>query len=134
MSFALDYYLFIFIAACGVIQLGGAYSLLSGIQFFSGRWSSLIVGLGAVVASFVWFFASKSRNVPDTAGGLDGNRQATLFVLAVLSALVFTFLLSSVLRRTLGKDSPSQGPGLDALRGATYLSALRSSLRGLRGR
>ena len=83
MSFAFDYYVLVFIASCGVIQLAATYSHLKGILLIKNPRLNLLAGLFLAVGAFIWFFSSESRNLPDIAGGLDGNQQAGLFVIVV---------------------------------------------------
>ena len=126
-GFGLDYFLFALVASVGVLQLAAAYSRLYGLLFLN-RSLSAALGLALVVGAFIWFFASEPRNIPDTAGGLDGNQQAILFTAAVGVALVVTLLASSLRHRSMvGSDEQAQG--LEALRDANYLRVLVKGLR-----
>ena len=127
--FALDYFLLVFIAACGVLQMVASYRGLKGLLLLRNRRWALGLGLAVLVLSFIWFFGSAPRNIPDTAGGLDGNEQSALFTLAAGSALLFTLLLSSLRNFKLGNGDDFYLPGLDALRETNYLRALRSTLK-----
>lgn len=129
--FALDYFVFVFIAALGVIQLVAAHSALRGLLFIRSRPLAIVAGLAATGLAFVWFFVSEPRNIPDTDGGLDGNQMAGLFALGAGSALVLTLLLSSLSNRSMGSGGQNAVPGLDALRASTYLEALIGTLRSL---
>jgi hypothetical protein len=126
--FALDYFLFVFVAACGVIQIAAAYSALRGLLFFRSRPLAALLGLLLVAFAFLWFFLSEPRNIPDTEGGLDGNQQAGLFAAAAASAIAFTLLLSSILNLPMGSIRRAYAPGLDALKETTYIKALISTL------
>ncbi len=127
-DFGRDYFLLVFAASLGVLQLTAAYSRLYGLLLFSRALSSLL-GLAAVVLAFIWFFASEPRNVPDTASGLDGNQQALLFSAGALAALVTTLVVSSLRHWSMvGGDEHDRG--LEALRRASYLRVLLKGLDG----
>ena len=118
-----DYFILVFTGALGVLQVAAAYSRLDGLLFIRHR--SLAAGLGVVVAigAFVWFFASEPRNIPDTAGGLDGNKQTVLFAAAAWAAVGATLVASSLINWRRGNRMPLQW-GLGALGGTTYIQAL----------
>lgn len=126
-----EYFLFVFVAALGVLQVAAAYSRLDGLLLLRRRAVAGLVGLALAVGAFLWFFASGPRNVPDTQGGLDGNAQAGLFAAAAGAALAVTLVVSSLLnsRRAGGAV---QGLGLDALRNTTYARALLEGARACR--
>ena len=126
-EFALDYLLFVFLSALGVLLVITAYSRLNGLLFASRRLSFLGGGV-LVVGAFFWFFISKPRNVPDTSAGLDGNEQALLFVIGAGAALVLVLVLSSLRNWSMVGNSERQG--MDALRDASYLRLLFGGLRG----
>ena len=85
-----------------------------------------------MVGAFTWFYLSEDRNVPDTAGGLDGNQQFAFFFAGLGSSLAFILLLSSLVNRRLGAtDSPPES-GLDALKQSNYLRALYHTWRQVR--
>lgn len=134
ISFVVDYFLLVFISACGVLQMVAAYKGLQGLLFLRNRYSAFGLGLAATTLSFVWFFVSEPRNSPDTAEGLTGNEQFGFFCLAAGCATVFTLLLSSLRNRDLGNGSDRFQPGLDALRETNYLRALLSTLKSKRKR
>ncbi len=131
IPFALDYVIFVFVAALGVLQMAAAYNALRGLLFIRNKPLAFVAGLAAATLSFLWFFLSEPRSISDTEGGLDGNQMAGLFALAWGSALVLTLLLSSLRNRGMGASGQRPGPGLDALRETTYLKALQSTLKDL---
>lgn len=124
---AWDYFLLVFLAGCGVIQIAASYSRLRGVLLLAHPWASALLGLVLVLGSFLWFFSPGPRHIPDTQGGLDGNLQAALFSLAALSAVVVTLLLSSLINRRLSHNPASWG--LEALKETTYLKALAKGVR-----
>ena len=127
-GFALDYLLFVFLSAFGILLMTTAYSRLNGLLLTSRRLSMLTGGL-LLAGAFTWFFTSKPRNLPDTGAGLDGNEQALLFAIGSLAALVLVLTLSSLRNwRMVGEPDKH---GIEALRDASYLRLL---LRGLKSR
>ena len=129
--FTLDYLVFVFIAALGVLQVVAAYSALRGILLIRPRAMAFIIGTAVTALAFLWFFLSEPRNVSDAEGGLDGNQMAGLFAVGAGSALVLTLLLSSISNRSLAKSDHQCDEGLDALRETTYLKALRGTVKDL---
>ncbi len=135
-SFAADYYLFTFAATVGVIQVSASQARLRGLLFLPSLRAARALGAVLVAGAAAWFFGSADRNVNDTAGGLDANDQAVLFLLGALSALALTLVASSLAnsRMTSPPGSKAEGldalhtEGLDALRSASYFRALAASL------
>lgn len=121
----LEYLLFVFVAACGVIQGAAAYSRLRGLLFLKRPSLSYLLSGVMIVGAFVWFFLWGDRSQP----GLEGAQQLYLFTLGALAALVFTLGLSSLLRAgDFASRGPEDRPGLDALRERSYSQALRTGL------
>ncbi len=128
-GFVLDYFLFVFIAALGVLQMVAAYRGLVGLLFIRLRPLAFLVGLAAVPLAFLWFFLSEPRNISDQEGGLDGNQMSGLFAVAAGSALIFTLLVSSISNRSLGGCRQRFDTGLEALKETSYLKALICTLK-----
>ena len=127
--FALDYFVFVFIASLGVLQMVAAHRELQGMLLIRPRLLAFLVGLAATALAFLWFFLSEPRNLPDTQGGLDGNEMSGFFSLAAGSGLLVTLVLSSFSNHgQLGKGRQQPAPGLDALRETTYLNAVLITL------
>ena len=120
-GFALDYFFFVFVAAIGILVIVTAASRLDGL-LLAPRRISIILGIVISISACVWFFASKPRNVPDAAAGLNGNEQAILFVLGAIAALV-TLLIISSLRNYRMNIEPDQH-GLEALRKTSYINLM----------
>ncbi len=124
---SLEYSVLVFVAACGVLQGVAAYSNLKGLLFFESRIMAYVFSALAIGGVFGWFFLSENRNVP----GIEGREQFFAFNSALFLALVFTFVISSVLRRRIGISSRSSNPhsedsqpGIGALRRMTYFQAI----------
>ncbi len=122
--FVRDYFLFVLVAALGVLQMVAAHSGLRGLLLLRSRSLAFLVGLAVTAMAFLWFFASEPRNMPDSMGGLDGNQSAGLFAVAAGLAVLITLLAPSVISRPKGAGGRALGPGLEALRETTYLNAL----------
>lgn len=126
---ARDYFVMVFLASCGAIQVACAYARLYGLLFLRRPLPSALLGVALMVAGFLWFFAPGPHNIPDYAGGLDGNEQALLFSLASLLSLVLTLSLTSLVNRRGLPPAPAGRPeGLDALRHGTYFQLLQERL------
>ena len=128
MSFAADYVLFIFLASLGVVQLAALKNRLKGLYFIRIPLLNFVAALVLVVGSFVWFFVSEPRNLPDTGGGLDGNQQAMFSVAAAVGAVLFTLATTSLLNAGFGRGEELKGTGLQALRRTNYFIALRRTM------
>ena len=128
MSFAADYVLFIFLASLGVVQLAALKNRLKGLYFIRIPLLNFVAALVLVAGSFLWFFVSEPRNLPDTGGGLDGNQQAMFSVAAAVGAVLFTLATTSLLNAGLGRGEELKGTGLQALRQMNYFIALRRTM------
>ena len=128
MAFAADYVLLIFLASLGVVQLAALKNRLKGLYFIRIPLLNFVAALVLVVGSFVWFFVSEPRNLPDTGGGLDGNQQAMFSVAAAVGAVLFTLATTSLLNAGFGRGEELKGTGLQALRRTNYFIALRRTM------
>ena len=97
------------------------------------------MGIALIVAAPVGFFTTATRNINDYEGGLDANEQAICLWLGVLSAVGFTFALSSLVNirmKYLARGEPveplSNGythrDGFEALKRTTYVQAAKNNL------
>lgn len=133
MSLTSEYFLFVFIAACGVLQLAAAYSKLKGMMIFKNRIASYIFAFFAIGGAFGWFFGWDNRlDEKIMRTGLEGAQQFYYFSLAALAALAFTLIISSLVnyrRLTKTKQSGEGEEGLDALKEMTYLEAVKRSFK-----
>ena len=134
-QFTLDYAILVFFSTVGVLQFVFALSGRRGVLFLRNapRLSSALGALLLVVA-FSWFFISEPRNVPDTAGGLDGNAQGRWFAAAAAAAVAVTFLLSSVINHRWAAEPSEASEGIDVMGDTTFLKALARRLSRLGSR
>ena len=128
-TFATDYYLFVFAACLGVLQVAASLGGLKGLLIAKSPLLARLSGLAVAVAAFVWFFASADRNLNDYQGGLDANVQARFFFFGSLSAVVTTLIVSSLVNLRMRVDGIEPGEGLGALERTSYVGALALSLR-----
>ncbi len=128
-TFVTDYFLLVFAAAVGTIQIAASLGRLRGLLFFKHPWVARALGVALIVGAFVWFFSTGERNINDYEGGADANTQGLFFFLGVLAAGGFTFLFSSLVNIRMNGVQPSPGDGLDNLRDTNFVRALLYSLR-----
>jgi hypothetical protein len=116
-----NYFLLVFLAVVGVLQMAVARNNFRGLLFFPPRALSFVFGVIAVAFSlFAFFFWNDFNNFI-----VEGSQQTGLFVLATVTAIVFTLIGSSLLNyRRLNCDKPCRD-GLDALREVTFFQAIR---------
>ena len=127
-TLAADYFLLVFVAGLGVIQIAASLNGLNGLLIFKSPLVARALGLALAVAAFILFFSTEERNLNDYEGGIDANIQALLFFLGVVASGWVTFIGSSLMNmRMKGKD-PLPGGGFDALRETNYVRALALSL------
>lgn len=118
-SLPLDYFLLVFFACCGVIQLAAAYSGLAGMLIVPRARAGYLLGCALVVGSFAWFAAIGDFAIPGDVGGVEGAQQFGLFLGAAVASVAATNILASL--RRLGSRKRSTLAGMDALREGTYL-------------
>jgi hypothetical protein len=127
-TFATDYFILVFFASVGVIQVAASIGRLNGLLFFKSHLVARALGLALAVAAFAWFFATEQRNIGDTEGGLDANSQGLFFFFGASAGVVFTFVVSSLVNIRMKRAKPSPGAGLDALKDTSYVRALSYSI------
>ena len=128
ITFATDYFILVFVASMGVLQIAASLGRLNGLLFFKSPPAARAFGIVLIVAAFIWFFSTGSRNVNDYNGGLDAPTQALFFFLGALAGVGVTFLVSSMVNLRMNGQEPSPEAGLDALRETNYIRALGHSL------
>ena len=128
ITFATDYFLLVFIASIGVLQIAASAGSLNGLLIFKSPLIARTLGAIFVVTGFVLFFSTGERNINDYEGGLDANTQALFFFLGTMAGGGVTFLVSSVVNLRMKRGDPSPESGFDALRDTNYLRALAGSL------
>lgn len=130
------YLVFVFVAACGAIQIGAASGGFRGLLFLPARRLAALVGVALDLLAFAFFFSWYFSDENSKFRGLEGWEQTLLFLPAAAGGLLFTLGASSLLHRLRGPErgglrfsSPEdprrdgQVQGLEALREASYLEA-----------
>ena len=142
-SFAVDYFIMVFVASLGVMQTAASIGGLRGLLVFKNPLVARPLGIAIAIAAIVWFFLVAERNINDYEGGLDSNQQGLLFFLAVAASGVLTFILTSLLNwrivdsRLRGNDGECRGngeerapdAGLGAMRHGNWFQALAHNYR-----
>lgn len=119
---AFEYFYLVLIAAVGVIQAAVAYNGLKGVCFFYYKTSAYLFALVTTVPVLISFFYWNSRN---PTGVIEGREQFCLFMLAMVAAIGFTTVFSSVWNHWRFRGNEIKGEGFEALRQATFFQALR---------
>ena len=132
-SFAVDYFIMVFVASLGVMQTAASIGGLRGLLVFKNPLVARPLGIAIAIAAIVWFFMVAERNINDYEGGLDSNQQGLLFFLAVAASGVLTFILTSPLnarmRRRMGNGERAPDAGLGAMRHSNWFQALAHNYR-----
>lgn len=150
LELALEYFVFIFLASLGVLQIAASYTNLRGLSFFKRPIWGYIFGSLAVVGGFSWFYIVAnphpdvayalglgdifrygwSNPFPPGTGIIMGESECLLFfLLAVLCALLITILISSIVQSRMPHRTPEgtneEAPkGLEALKEMTFFQAI----------
>ena len=73
-SFAVDYFIMVFVASLGVMQTAASIGGLRGLLVFKNPLVARPLGIAIAIAAIAWFFVVAERNINDYEGGLDSNR------------------------------------------------------------
>lgn len=132
-SFALDYFIMVFVASLGVMQTAASIGGLRGLLLIKNPIIARPLGIAIAIVAIVWFFAVAERNINDYEGGLDSNQQGLLFFLAVAASGIITCALSSLWNRRMRHSASdlgqAPGAGLGGLKGASWWHALSRNYR-----
>ena len=124
----LDHLIFSFFGALGVLQLVFGLNGIRGMLFVrSAPRVSALLGVLLVVYAFTWFFGGENRQVPDTAGGMDGNAQIRSLALAAAAALFITAVVSSLINHRWSRQPTTLFAGVTALQATTYAQAVATT-------
>ena len=125
----LQYFIFVFLACCGVLQLVARWNKLAGLVFFQSKAATYVFATLTIGGGYVWFFVSGDRNT--LVPRMEGAQQTASFFPGALLALLFTAAISALVhRRGIARSNPHRSePGLDALKKMNYFEALKHSFR-----
>ena len=127
-TFAIDYFLLVFVSGICTIQISCTFGGLTGLLLIKSVAATRLLGGSIIIAAFIWFFSIAERNINDYEGGLDSNVQGLLFFLAILACGAITFLSSSIVNIRMRERGPQPGTGLGALAESNYFSAVRANI------
>jgi hypothetical protein len=129
LSLACKYYLLVFIAVLGVLQGAAACNRRHGLAFFRYRPLSYAFAALAVGFSLFIFF---NWNYRYETGIIQGTQQAGLFALGAVTALIYTLIVSSAIKRVSFKRRPAYLRRLKALWHTTMYHIIREKVNGRR--
>ncbi len=129
MSLTAEYVSWVFAASCGVLQVAVAYSRLRGLCFFERPLWGYVFGSLVAAASFGWFFGTSDRNAVGFPYQTPQQTQVGYVAVALLLALLFTLIVSSVAKGRRLSRSIDAGKGLESLGQATYFQVIRHLFR-----
>ena len=119
---AFEYFYLVLIASVGVIQAAVAYNGFKGVSLFYYKVSAYLFALVTAVPVLVSLFYWNERNL---TGVIEGREQFYLFMLAIVAAIGFTLVLSSLLKHWSLRMNNIQHDSLEALKEVTFFQALR---------
>jgi hypothetical protein len=123
MTLAQEYFLLVFMAAAGCIQVAAGHAGLRGLLLSQRRRVNLVLsGLLLAPSMFVLF----TWNTRNPVGIIEGAEQAGLFSLSVLATVAATLLVSSLLNHRALKPVGRPGTGLEAMKEFTFFQAIRA--------
>ena len=159
LKLALEYFLFIFLASLGVLQIAASYANLRGLSFFTRPIWGYIFGSLAVAGGFSWFYTVANPNpevasaitlgdifrygwsnpYPDKGLIMGEGESVFFFLLAIVCALLITIVVSSIVKSGIPPRTPErmneEAPkGLEALKDMTLFQAITTSLRNRKGK
>lgn len=133
-----EYFILVFIASIGVLQLIATVTQRKGLLFFNRKALAYLFSFLAIGGSFGWFFGwgdpmdMAMRQTGDAAmrqTGLEGAQQFLYFNMAVFAALVVTLIVSSLLKARWKGQPKGSSQGLDALKERSYFQAVKHNFR-----
>ena len=155
-----EYFLFIYLASLGVLQIAVSYANLRGLSFFKRPIWGYIFGSLAIAGGFSWFYIvgnphpevgyaitvsdifryGFSNPLPPGTGLILGAGESVFFFLvAVVCALLTTIIISSIVKFRISTRTPEDKneealEGLEALKGMTFFQAITRNLRNGKGK
>ena len=131
-SFALDYFICVFICCSAVLQLAVHRADLSMLKIIRNTKLTYLISTGLIFFSAYLFFTTDNRIINDFEGGLDANQQAVIFFLSALSSFFFTGLVASAFNSSKHKQSTQNIGGLASYRNHRLIESLNRKWMNLR--
>jgi len=115
------FFLYMFVAACGVLQIISAYNHMKAFSFFKNPVWAYVFGVCAIVGMNLMFFLTGDRNVEQPR--LEGAQTISISFFAFVAAVFLTLLLAWFIKRkdmtdNIETDYPE---GTEALEQYTYV-------------
>jgi hypothetical protein len=123
LTLAFQYSSLVFIAVVGVLQAAAGRNNLRGLLFFKRTGSAYIFAILTTIPVLAAFFR---WNYGNATGVIEGSQQAGLFALSTFIALIFTLVLSSLIKHRYGIVPSLEKKGLNVLVTTNYFRALRT--------
>ena len=96
-GFEFEYTLWVFLSTIGIFQYTALKNNLWGFVVLRNMPSiTKILSILIIISSFLWFFLSEDRNVPDTTEGIDGVVQTRWFAIGAISAIAMLTFIASI--------------------------------------
>jgi hypothetical protein len=126
----LNYFLLIFVALVGMLQIAVTYAGIKGLSFFKHKILGYIFGVLLVGGAYWWFFSGVDLQRRYLA--LEGKQQFGIAVGGAFLAIVFTFLLSSLINRRAFHSSSESKTGFEELKEKTFIEAIISTVKNIK--
>ena len=131
-SFALDYFICVFICCSAVLQLAVHRADLSMLKIIKNTKLTYFISTGLIFFSAYLFFITDNRIINDFEGGLDANEQAVIFFLSALSSFFITGLVTSTFNSSKRKQFTQNLGGLASYRNYRLIDSLNKKWMHLR--
>jgi len=99
-SFPVAYYVSCFLASYAVIQIASVTCQREIPRAFAGNIKTVFLAVILILAAVPLFFMTENRNINDYQGGMDANKQAILFSLAVATSMLLNRLKINLFKKS----------------------------------
>ena len=131
-SFALDYFICVFICCNAVLQLAAHRADLSMLKIIRNTKLTYLISTGLIFFSAYLFFTTDNRIINDFEGGLDANQQAVTFFLSALCSFFVTGLVTSAFNSSKHKQFTQNIGGLATYRNYRLIESLNKKWMNLK--
>jgi len=132
LELALEYFGLVVLLSIATIQLSSGFAGLKGIMFIQNPRANCFI---ALLIMFPCLGSIATWNWRNPIGIIEGGQQFYLFMLAIISAIGLTIVISSLLNHSRFKNNDTTlENGFEALKSRTYLQAIIMRLRNVKWR
>ena len=131
-SFALDYFICVFICCNAVLQLAAHRADLSMLKIIRNTKLTYLISTGLIFFSAYLFFTTDNRIINDFEGGLDANQQAVTCFLSALCSFFVTGLVASAFNSSKHKQFTQNIGGLATYRNYRLIESLNKKWMNLK--